>query len=100
MEGRARPRDLGLAGRRAAELALELETVVTTGELMLDVVAVLVMQVLTVACRIPDGFNPTFNWKNQPIIASRVTTVPQVISYLICIFPTFLLLIINTHLPT
>ncbi len=65
MEGRARPRDLGLAGRRAAELALELETVVTTGELMLDVVAVLVMQVLTVACRIPDGFNPTFNWKKS-----------------------------------
>jgi hypothetical protein len=39
--------------------ALELERVVTTGELMQDVVAVLVMQVLTAGCRMPAGFKPT-----------------------------------------
>ena len=49
-----------LGGRRLAELALELETVVTTGELMLEVVAVLVMHVLMLGCRIPAGFSPTW----------------------------------------
>ena len=63
MEGRERVRELGLEGHGLPApppaLALELETVVTTGELMLLVVAVLVMHVLTLGCRIPVGFSPT-----------------------------------------
>jgi hypothetical protein len=71
---------LGLGGRTVLPpaAALELVRVVTTGELMQVVVAVLVMQVLTDGCRIPAGFSPTWRW----IIIIRIVVAVRVMQVL------------------